>query len=101
MVKAGWATTYVQSGAEYGAVGKEEFLRTEAYAKYVPGTRANFHILTYLTRRLVRRGMWKKGTSKVETPAEYKKRYRAEDAVAPVTIKPASTLLSWFWGKRA
>lgn len=32
MIRAGWGTTYLQSGAEYGSVGKDEFLRIEAQA---------------------------------------------------------------------
>jgi hypothetical protein len=35
MIKSGWATTYTQTGAEYGDWGKEEFLRLEAEAKSV------------------------------------------------------------------
>lgn len=34
MLRAGWATTYEQSGAEYGKWGKVEFLRIESEAKY-------------------------------------------------------------------
>ena len=34
MLKAGWVTTYEQAGAEYGRLGKDEFLRVEAAAKY-------------------------------------------------------------------
>lgn len=33
MIKAGWATTYLQAGAEYGKVGKDAFLAAEARAK--------------------------------------------------------------------
>jgi endonuclease YncB( thermonuclease family) len=33
MLRAGWATTYEQSNAEYGPWGKEEFLRVEQEAK--------------------------------------------------------------------
>ena len=33
MLRAGWATTYEQAGAEYGKWGKDEFLRIEAEAK--------------------------------------------------------------------
>ena len=33
MIKSGWATTYLQAGAEYGSAGKEEFLRYETAAK--------------------------------------------------------------------
>lgn len=35
MIRAGWATTYLQSGAEYGQFGKERFLAMEAQAKQV------------------------------------------------------------------
>ena len=33
MIRAGWGTTYVQSGAEYGSVGKDEYIRVEEQAK--------------------------------------------------------------------
>lgn len=33
MLKAGWATTYEQAGAEYGKHGKDVFLQIEAKAK--------------------------------------------------------------------
>lgn len=33
MLKAGWATTYQQAGAEYGKHGKGVFLQIEAKAK--------------------------------------------------------------------
>lgn len=56
MLKEGWVTTYLQSGAEYGKWGKDEFMRVEAGAK------------------AARRGMWKKGVTG-ESPAEYKRRY--------------------------
>ncbi|KAJ4480981.1 hypothetical protein J3R30DRAFT_3462874 [Lentinula aciculospora] len=56
MLKSGWATTYEQTGAEYGQWGKEAFLQAETRAK---------------TLRL---GMWKDGTSG-ETPADYKRRH--------------------------
>ncbi|PBK96916.1 nuclease [Armillaria gallica] len=56
MLKDGWVTTYLQSGAEYGKWGKDEFMRVEAEAK------------------AARRGMWEKGTTG-ESPAEYKRRY--------------------------
>jgi hypothetical protein len=42
MIRAGWATTYLQSGAEYGRLGKEKFLAMEAQAKRV-GT--NFSLM--------------------------------------------------------
>jgi len=61
MLKAGWAVTYEQAGAEYGKLGKEGYLRLEAQAK------------------VARRGMWKKGTH-AETPAEYKRRHAASGA---------------------
>lgn len=35
MLKAGWAVTYEQSGAEYGKWGKEYFLALEEQAKCV------------------------------------------------------------------
>ena len=35
MLRAGWATTYLQSGAEFGQLGKEKFLAMEAQAKRV------------------------------------------------------------------
>jgi endonuclease YncB( thermonuclease family) len=33
MLRAGWATTYEQAGAEYGKWGKDKFLRIESEAK--------------------------------------------------------------------
>lgn len=33
MIRAGWATTYLQAGAEYGNIGKDGFLGAEAQAK--------------------------------------------------------------------
>ncbi|KAF8588123.1 SNase-domain-containing protein [Ramaria rubella] len=57
MLSAGYATTYEQSGAEYGRWGKEQFLQYEEAA------------------RAARRGMWA-STVALETPAEYKKRHR-------------------------
>ncbi|KZW03691.1 nuclease [Exidia glandulosa HHB12029] len=56
MLKAGWATTYQQAGAEYGERTMEQFQLVEAEAK------------------ASKRGMWEKGT-KGETPAEYKRRH--------------------------
>lgn len=56
MLRAGWATTYEQAGAEYGEWGKDVFLRLEAEAK------------------AARRGMWKHGVD-AETPAQYKRRH--------------------------
>ncbi|KAF5329709.1 hypothetical protein D9619_009157 [Psilocybe cf. subviscida] len=80
MLKAGWAVTYEQAGAEYGRLGKEGYLRFEAQAK------------------ASRRGMWKKGT-RAETPAEYKRRHAAGGASAVEIEKnsamKASTQKSW------
>ncbi|KAF7312178.1 TNase-like domain-containing protein [Mycena indigotica] len=56
MLKAGWATTYEQAGAEYGKWGKAEYLKVENDAK------------------VKRIGMWEKGTS-LESPAEFKRRH--------------------------
>ncbi|TDL16616.1 staphylococcal nuclease [Rickenella mellea] len=74
MLRAGWATTYEQSGAEYGKWGKETFLEAEAEAK------------------ASRRGMWKHGVS-AETPAEYKRRYAAPEVnlAAGSSSKPLDT----------
>ncbi|KIK57480.1 hypothetical protein GYMLUDRAFT_46065 [Collybiopsis luxurians FD-317 M1] len=66
MLRAGCATVYEQSGAEYGSWGKEEFLKAEAEAK------------------IARRGMWKDGVLR-ETPAEYKRRYAQGDTDAAST----------------
>jgi len=33
MLAAGWATTYEQTGADYGRWGKDAFLRIESNAK--------------------------------------------------------------------
>ncbi|KAF9007016.1 hypothetical protein BDQ17DRAFT_1398541 [Cyathus striatus] len=71
MLKAGWATTYEQAGAEYGKWGKEEYLRIEAEAK------------------AARRGMWKLGIT-AETPAAYKRRHAQGADVASVA-KPVGT----------
>jgi hypothetical protein len=56
MLRAGTATTYEESGAEYGPWGRDKFLRVEEEA------------------RAARRGMWKNGVG-IELPGEYKKRY--------------------------
>ncbi|KAF8550886.1 staphylococcal nuclease, partial [Imleria badia] len=56
MLRAGTATTYEASGAEYGPWGRDTFLRVEEEA------------------RAARRGMWKNGVG-IEMPGEYKKRY--------------------------
>ena len=57
MVKAGWATMYLQAGAEYGGI-KETLERCER------------------TARLQRKGMWKHGLRNYESPADYKKRHQ-------------------------
>ncbi|KAG8964468.1 putative endonuclease lcl3 [Tulasnella sp. 419] len=64
MITDGWATTYDQAGAEYGKIGKEEFLRRETAA------------------RTARRGMWQ-SSGTWESPSAYKKRM---DASIPPTI---------------
>ncbi|TRM63161.1 hypothetical protein BD626DRAFT_495720 [Schizophyllum amplum] len=56
MLRAGWAITYEQAGAEYGKSGKEGYRLLEQEAKYA------------------KRGMWALGANG-ETPAEYKRRY--------------------------
>ncbi|KAF5381914.1 hypothetical protein D9757_007538 [Collybiopsis confluens] len=71
MIKAGCATVYEQSGAEYGKWGKEEYLKAESDAKSA------------------RRGMWK-GGARGETPAEYKRRY-AQGAAEATTDKVAQS----------
>jgi len=89
MLRAGWATTYEQAGAEYGDIdgkgkgGKDEFLRVEARAK------------------AARRGMWATGVT-LETPAEYKKRHTkaeaegaAMDGKTIAAIKKARKPRSW------
>ncbi|THH28088.1 hypothetical protein EUX98_g6110 [Antrodiella citrinella] len=60
MLRAGWAVTYEQAGAEYGGLGKEAFLAIQAEAQKA------------------KRGMWKNGVG-AETPAEYKKRGASSD----------------------
>ncbi|KAF7984509.1 hypothetical protein HWV62_13663 [Athelia sp. TMB] len=91
MLRAGWATTYEQAGAEYGKGGKDAFLRVEAEA------------------RAARRGMWASGT-KAETPAEYKRRHAKAEAADAKTggktgpavgaAKPKSRLRRlWPFGK--
>ncbi|KAF8958556.1 SNase-domain-containing protein [Flammula alnicola] len=80
MLKAGWAMTYEQAGAEYGKLGKEGYLRLEAQAK------------------AARKGMWKDGTN-AETPAEYKRRYASagslDDAQAAKPVPVRKTRKSW------
>ncbi|KAL0952816.1 hypothetical protein HGRIS_007041 [Hohenbuehelia grisea] len=56
MLRSGWVTIYEQSNAEYGPEGKEAFLAAEAEAKNA------------------RRGIWQ-AKSKLETPAEYKRKH--------------------------
>ncbi|KAK0483683.1 hypothetical protein IW261DRAFT_1464535 [Armillaria novae-zelandiae] len=82
MLKEGWVTTYLQSGAEYGKWGKDEFMRVEAEAK------------------AARRGMWKKGVTG-ESPAEYKRRYAdleaagASKATSSPSPKKTRRVKSW------
>ncbi|KAI9435460.1 hypothetical protein H4582DRAFT_1969525 [Lactarius indigo] len=59
MVRAGWGVVYTGKGAEYGGWGQDVFLAAQAEAQ------------------AARRGIWHAGTD-IETPAEYKKRHRAE-----------------------
>ncbi|KAK1222926.1 putative endonuclease lcl3 [Marasmius sp. AFHP31] len=74
MLRAGCATVYEQAGAQYGAEGKEEFLRVEQEAKNA------------------RRGMWQKGLTG-ETPAEYKRRYaQLESGKATVAAEATPSL---------
>ncbi|KAH9017390.1 nuclease [Lactarius pseudohatsudake] len=61
MVRAGWGVVYTGKGAQYGGWGQDVYLAAQAEAQ------------------AARRGMWHAGTD-IETPAEYKKRYRAEQA---------------------
>lgn len=56
MLRAGWAVTYEQAGAEYGTLGKDAFLAMQTEAQRA------------------KRGMWKNGVG-AETPAEYKRRH--------------------------
>ncbi|CAD6574725.1 MAG: putative endonuclease lcl3 [Cyphobasidiales sp. Tagirdzhanova-0007] len=56
MLKAGLAEVYVNSGAEYGTIGKAKLEAAESKAK----------------RK--KRGMWSQKASKYESPAEYKRR---------------------------
>ncbi|KAI0819808.1 SNase-domain-containing protein [Trametes gibbosa] len=67
MLRAGCASVYEQTGAEYGQSGLEEFLRVQKEAQRA------------------KRGMWKRGTQG-ESPAEYKRRHRgsadSEETVA-------------------
>ncbi|KAF8503878.1 hypothetical protein JB92DRAFT_2739261 [Gautieria morchelliformis] len=63
MLSAGYATTYEQSGGEYGPWGKDKFLQYEEVA------------------RVMRRGMWA-SSSVLESPAEYKKRHREGNVTA-------------------
>ncbi|KAF8322755.1 uncharacterized protein EI90DRAFT_2473253 [Cantharellus anzutake] len=86
MIRAGWATAYLQSGAEYGTIGKEGFLKAEADAK------------------AARRGMWAKGLS-VETPAEYKRRFALDPikggAQVPQTTERTRGFLRNLWPWRS
>ncbi|KIY48584.1 nuclease, partial [Fistulina hepatica ATCC 64428] len=71
MLKAGWAATYEQAGAEYGKSGKAAFLMAERQAKY-----------SSFFSRDRRRGMWASGLDG-ETPAEYKRRHAAMESGRP------------------
>ncbi|CEL61018.1 putative endonuclease LCL3 OS=Laccaria bicolor (strain S238N-H82 / ATCC MYA-4686) GN=LCL3 PE=3 SV=1 [Rhizoctonia solani AG-1 IB] len=64
MLRAGWATVYEQGGAEYDPYTKQVFLRVEGEAKSA------------------KRGIWEKGRTLKETPAEYKRRHTAAEAAA-------------------
>ncbi|PPQ83913.1 hypothetical protein CVT25_000658 [Psilocybe cyanescens] len=76
MLKAGWGVTYEQAGAEYGKLGKSEFLRLEAEAK------------------AARRGMWE-GGKMVETPSQYKRRHAAAATLGEAeAAKPRSGRLT-------
>ncbi|KAH9477145.1 putative endonuclease lcl3 [Psilocybe cubensis] len=76
MLKAGWAVTYQQAGAEYGHLGKDGFLRLENEAK------------------AARRGIWKGGKS-LETPSQYKRRHAAATTLEEAeAAKPRSTRLA-------
>jgi endonuclease YncB( thermonuclease family) len=85
MLRYGWATTYEQSGAEYGQGGKEDFLSIEAEARWRPSLTSaiEFYHADFSSRKK-RRGMWKDGIP-LETPAEYKKRYAATSAPEKTT----------------
>jgi hypothetical protein len=80
MLKAGWATVYSQSGAEYGSVGEEAFKTTEEQAKCDMSSWLFVWFLFLITRnRKGRRGMYAKGAL-IETPAEYKRRHARASA---------------------
>jgi len=86
MIRTGWGVVYEQGGAQYGNWDKEVYMAAEAEA------------------RAARRGIWQGGTD-IETPAEYKKRYRMaegrtepEDVVGHEVEKPG--LLSRIFGRR-
>jgi hypothetical protein len=89
MLRAGWAVTYDQSGAEYGPYTKEYFLEIQKKAESVQICSPNFGSYSLIPlRRAARIGIWQKGPLK-ETPAEYKKRYATgalmkDDAAAVV-----------------
>ena len=46
MLKAGWATVYSQSGAEYGDAGEEQYKRVEQEAKFVSLSCHSHQLLT-------------------------------------------------------
>lgn len=81
MLKAGHATTYEQASAAYGKEGKDVYLTAEKAA------------------RAKRRGMWKNGT-KIETPAEYKRKYSQASPLAEKE-EPQRTVIRRQPSKRA
>ncbi|CAL1697475.1 unnamed protein product [Somion occarium] len=81
MLRAGWAVTYEQSGAEYGKWGKEEFLRLQAEAQ------------------AAKRGMWKYGALE-ELPSEYKRRYAASAERAESGIAKEDKAVKGSWWRR-
>lgn len=75
MLRAGTATTYEASGAEYGPWGRDTFLRVEEEARWVVSSLLERCPIVVMSR-VARRGMWKNGVG-IEMPGEYKKRYAA------------------------
>ncbi|KAJ3482873.1 hypothetical protein NLI96_g6680 [Meripilus lineatus] len=73
MLRAGCAMVYEQAGAEYGDAGKYAFLSLQDEAQKA------------------RRGMWKRGT-KIETPAEYKRKRGTPPPVVEPEPEPKSSL---------
>lgn len=74
MLRAGWATTYEQSNAEYGASSKDEFLRTEEEAKCVQCYEHRVHELTNVISKT-------KQTGDVEARSKLGKSGRVQEAV--------------------